>query len=64
MINLSMSSEMLLSIVNTKLRNHTQSLDELCKDHQLDKTKLEEKLKAIGYIYDASKNAFVFKNHD
>ena len=49
----------LLSYINTKLRDNYKSLDALCDDLQADKLKIEEKLKSIDYSYDASLNRFV-----
>ena len=50
---------MLLSVVNTMLRNRYASPDELCEDLQADREKLTEKLKSIDYVYDAGLNQFV-----
>ena len=49
----------LLSYLNTKLRDEYASLDLLCDDLQLDKTKIVQKLSAVDYRYDASLNRFV-----
>ena len=48
----------LLSYVNTKLRDDFSSLDELCAALDLDRAALEEKLAAIGYTYDRAQNQF------
>ena len=50
----------LLSYVNTKLRDDFSSLDELCAalDLDLDRAALEGKLAAIGYTYDGTRNQF------
>ncbi len=50
---------MLLSFVNLKLRDYYQSLDAMCDDMDIDKTEIEEKLKAVGYVYDKQLNKFV-----
>lgn len=50
---------MLLSVVNTELRDEFPSLDELCSFYRQDKDELEEKLAAIDYIYDPKLNRFV-----
>lgn len=50
---------MLLSIVNTKLRDYYASLDELCEDMQEDKQKIIDTLKGIDYEYDESRHQFV-----
>ena len=49
---------MLLSAVNTKLRDEFDSLDALCAALDLDRAALEEKLAALGFAYDPARNAF------
>lgn len=48
----------LLSFVNTKLRDEYPSLEELCAALGLDAAALAEKLAALGYRYDSGKNQF------
>ena len=48
----------LLSFVNTRLRDEYPSLDELCASLGEDRAALEEKLAAIGYKYDPAANQF------
>ncbi|WP_295765574.1 DUF4250 domain-containing protein [uncultured Oscillibacter sp.] len=48
----------LLSFVNTKLRDEYPSLAELCASLDADQTALEEALAALGRRYDAGKNQF------
>mgnify|MGYP001853028022 FL=1 len=48
----------LLSFVNTRLRDEYPSLDELCASLGESRTELEDKLAAIGYTYDAGHNQF------
>ena len=50
---------MLLSVVNTKLRDYYSTLDVLCEDTQVDKQELIGKLEMIDYTYDAGSNQFV-----
>ncbi len=50
---------MLLSVVNTQLRDEFDSLDELCAFFGQDREELEEKLAAINYEYDRTLNRFV-----
>ena len=50
---------MLLSVVNTKLRDRYASLDALCEDLGVEKTVIMEKLAAIGYAYDEALNRLV-----
>lgn len=50
---------MLLSYVNLKLRDFYSSLDAMCNDMDVSKAEIEEKLKGIGYSYNAERNQFV-----
>lgn len=50
---------MLMSFLNTKLRDRYSSLEELCQDLEVDQAELEKKLETIDYRYDAGKNQFV-----
>ena len=49
----------LLSYVNTKLRDFYPSLDEFCKAVEVDKGYIIEKLGKIDYVYDEGLNKFV-----
>ena len=48
----------LLSVVNTKLRDTYDSLDALCEDLEEDRPALEAALAAAGFCYDQSQNRF------
>ena len=50
---------MLLSFVNTKLRDFYPSLDALCAAEGAGRAEIEEKLAAIDYAYDEKLNRFV-----
>lgn len=50
---------MLLSFINTRLRDQYASLDQLCEDLDVDQAALEYKLHTVDYIYDRKKNQFV-----
>lgn len=50
---------MLLSVVNTKLRDFYSDLDAMCEDMQIEKSELISKLELIDYVYDAGRNQFV-----
>ncbi len=50
---------LLLSVVNTKLRDFYPSLDVLCMEMDVDKDMLVDKLKGIDYEYDEPRNQFV-----
>ena len=49
---------MLLSVLNTKLRDHYKSLDELCFDMDIEKKLITDKLSEIDYIYNEQRNQF------
>ena len=49
----------LLSVVNTKLRDQYDSLEELCAAEDAEQDALTEKLAAVGYTYSAEQNQFV-----
>ncbi|MGN1236423.1 MAG: DUF4250 domain-containing protein [Bacteroidaceae bacterium] len=49
---------MLLSVVNTFLRDKYASLDELCKTENIDKTELTKSLSAAGFEYSEENNKF------
>lgn len=48
----------LLSVVNTKLRDCYSSLDDLCDDLGENREEIESKLKAVGFEYDEASNSF------
>lgn len=50
---------MMLSIVNMKLRDECNSLEELCKSYDMDMEELLGRMDAIGYSYKESINQFV-----
>ncbi len=49
---------MLMSFVNTKLRNEFQSLDELCKALGISRIELEARLRNAGFEYNEALNKF------
>ena len=51
-MNLPKDPVMLLSVINTKLRDYYKSLDLLCEDLQVDSDEIKKRLKTIGYEYD------------
>lgn len=58
-MNLPNDPVMLLSVINTQLRDFYPSLDELCAACDADKNNLCDKLAAIDYFYDAGSNQFI-----
>ncbi len=49
----------LLSVINTKLRDFYPTLDGLCEDLEVSKKELTETLGRVGYEYMEDKNQFV-----
>ena len=50
---------LLLSVVNTKLRDYYHSLDALCEDMDVDREAIVSTLKSIAYEYDDNRQQFV-----
>lgn len=50
---------LLLSVVNMKLRDFYKDLNTFCRDLNVDKEELIEKLADIDYEYDVNTNQFV-----
>lgn len=48
----------LLSFINTKLRDEYSSLDELCEEEGLKKEEICSRLKGLGYAYTPEYAAF------
>lgn len=48
----------LLSYINTKLRDEFSSLNELCKSLCVSESEIEKKLASIGYVYSEKTNSF------
>ena len=49
----------LLSYINTKLRDEYDSLDALCDDLDADREELVRRLETVGYTYNEDKNRFL-----
>lgn len=49
----------LLSFINTQLRDYYSDLTDLCKSLDVNQLELIEKLKSIQYEYDSSQNQFI-----
>lgn len=49
---------LLLSVVNTKLRDQYESLQALCEDLDEDEAALTQALAAAGFFYQAASNQF------
>ena len=50
---------LLLSVVNTKLRDYYHNLDTLCDDMNVEKEEIVNTLKIIDYEYDENRHQFV-----
>lgn len=50
---------LLLSVINTKLRDYYDSLDALCEDMDAEKEWIINTLKGMDYEYDESRNQFI-----
>lgn len=58
-MNLPKDSVMLLSVVNTQLRDQYASLEELAKAHMISEQDIIDKLETINYSYNKEQNQFV-----
>ncbi|MFU8848079.1 MAG: DUF4250 domain-containing protein [Opitutales bacterium] len=54
----SMDPHLLVGLVNTELRNHADSLEDLCATHDLDASTLTARLASAHYQYQAEQNQF------
>ncbi|MDD6208888.1 MAG: DUF4250 domain-containing protein [Clostridiales bacterium] len=59
MTNLPKDPVILLSYLNTQLRDHYSSLEDFCASTGTDKMNIIKTLTAIDYEYDASLNQFI-----
>lgn len=51
----------LLSVINTRLRDFYPSLEECCKAEGADPDEIIQKMASVQYVYDPAKNQFVRK---
>lgn len=58
-MNLPQDPIILLSYLNTQLRDNYPSFAEFCRTFDADETAIAAKLKSAGYVYDAERNQFV-----
>lgn len=56
---MAMDKNILLSLINMKLRDEFRSLEDLCKEYDIDEFDIENKLKSIGYKYNKNINQFI-----
>lgn len=57
-MNIPKDPMILLSFVNTKLRDEYSTLEEFCKEHDLDVEALKKKLEEIGFQYNTEQKQF------
>lgn len=57
-MNLPKDPVMMLSVVNTQLRDNYSNLDELAKAYMTSKEDIQDALSKINYTYDESQNQF------
>ena len=57
--NLPKDPVMLLSFVNTQLRDFYPTLESLCDNFHINADELKQKLSGIDYEYDAKQNQFI-----
>lgn len=55
---LKLNPVVLLSVINTKLRDYYSSLELLCDDLNIDKVSLEAIFSKINYFYNEKENQF------
>lgn len=58
-MNIPKDPVILLSYVNTQLRDFYPSLDDFCKSCSISREKLIQTLSAIDYCYDEGQNQFI-----
>ena len=49
---------LLLGLINTELRNHADSLEELCRRYDIDQSKVCAHLATANYHFQAEQNQF------
>lgn len=59
-ISIDMDKNILLSVINTKLRNDYDDLDSLCGDLNLKREESIIKLQELNYRYSKETNQFVY----
>ena len=57
-MNINMDPNILLSIINMKLRDFYNDVEDLCYDLDINRKELDEKLIKIGYNYNKKNNQY------
>lgn len=50
---------MLVSYINTQIRDHYKTLEECCEALEISQEELKQKLKTVDYCYDETTHQFV-----
>lgn len=58
-MNIPQDPFILLSFINTKLRDEYKSIDDLCKSLNINRIQLESDLASIDYTYTREQNRFI-----
>ena len=53
-----MDPHLLVGLINTELRNHAESLEDLAKTHDIPQEGLSKRLKESGYTYKEEQRQF------
>ena len=56
-------TDMLLSVINTALRDKYPSIYALCEDEEISLEEVVSKLENAGYYYSEERNAFVWRKN-
>ena len=59
-MNIPKDSTILLSFINTKLRDDYKDLKTLCYELEIDESVIKNKLATIGYTYNPKQNRFIW----
>lgn len=51
-------NNILLSLLNTAMRDKDMTVDELCEREDIDKNEIVERMASIGYSYDEATRSF------
>ena len=57
-MELPQDANMLMSVINMKLRDNYSSLDELCEDMDIDRTELVNRMESAGFEYSEENKRF------
>lgn len=58
-MNIPSDPVIMLSYINTQLRDNYSSLSDLCKAYNIEEKDIADKLALIGYVYNPDNNQFL-----